>query len=115
MTAEQMTVTVLVASLTVQAIKFLWVGLGGQQKPGEGAMRVIAFVVSAALAFLWRSPVALPVPAADPVAFAIALVTAAGQIFIFAHLVYDVLLDKLLTGLDNLTLARLFKRPMLAP
>ena len=115
MTVEQMTVTVLVASLPVQAIKLLWVGIGRQPKPPEGVMRVIAFIVSAALAFLWRSPVALPAPTADPVAFAIALMTAAGEIFIFAHLVYDVLLDKLLTGLDNLTLARLFKRPMLAP
>ena len=115
MTPEQMTITVLVASLLVQAIKFLWVGVGGQPKPTEGAMRVIAFVVSAALAFLWRSPIALPAPAADPVAFTIALVAAAGEIFIFAHLVYDVLLDKLLTGLDSLTLARWFKRPMLAP
>jgi|SRR3990167_1310520 len=115
MTAEQMTVTVIVASLAVQAIKFVWVGLLSQPKPTEGAVRVIAFIVAAVLAFLWRSPIALPVPAADPVAFAVALVESALAIFIFAHLVYDVLLDKILTGLDALTLARLFKRPMLAP
>jgi branched-subunit amino acid transport protein len=115
MTAEQMTVTVLVAALVVQALKFLWIGVGKRPKPSEGALRAVAFVVSAILAFLWRSPIALPAPASDPVAFAIALVEAAAVILIFAHLVYDVLLDKILTGLDTLTLARLFKRPMLAP
>ena len=115
MTTEQMTVTVLVAALLVQAIKFVWVGLLKQAKPTEGATRLIAFVVSAALAFLWRSPIALPIPATDPVAFAIALMAAAGEIFLFAHLDYDVVLDKLLTGLDALTLARWAKLPMLAP
>ena len=112
MSAEQLMVTVLVSSGIVQAIKIVYVGLLKRPKPSKLVLQVLSLAVSVVLAYFWRSPVALPDPTADPMTFALALVTAAGTILTFSHLVYAALLENLLKGVDALAFQR---RGVLAP
>ena len=102
MDTTQLMVTVLVASGLVQAIKIIWVGLLKRPKPEKLTLQVLSFVVSVGLAYFWQSPVTLPDASANPSAFAIALVVAAGEIMVFSHLVYVALLENLLKGIDAL-------------
>jgi len=111
MTPEQTALLALVAVALVQAIKVLWMGLGGQPKPPAVVLQAIVFVISVALAFFWTPVGQLPVPAADPVAYALALLAAAGVVFLAAGGIYVVLLEALLKGLDG----ALFGRKVLAP
>lgn len=102
MTPEQLLLVAFVASALVAGIKFAWMGLFKQPKPGKIALQIIAFVVSIGLAFLWRVPESLPLPSVDLFAFVAALLAQVGAIFLVATGIYTVLLDKLLTGLETL-------------
>ncbi len=111
LTPEQTFVVMLATSGVVQGIKIVYIGLLKQPKPSVGVQRVLAFLVSVGLAYFWRSPVALPDPGVDPVAFGLALLTAASAVLGGAHLIYDVALDDILSGLGQ----ALFRRNVLSP
>jgi len=112
MTAEQIITVGIVASVIVQGIKIVWVGLAHKPKPNKVTFMIIALVTSTGLAYVWHGPVALPDPSVDLGAFAQALALAAAEVFGVAYVVYAALLEKLLAGFDML----LFKgRALLAP
>jgi len=112
MSPEQAALLALIAAALVQAIKIVWMGLAGQPKPPTVALQAIAFAISAVLAFFWTPLGELPVPAADPVAYALALLAAAGVVFLAASGIYVVLLEALLKGLDGALFGR---KKVLAP
>jgi hypothetical protein len=88
-----------VVTIIVQFIKYVWVGLLKKVKPSARVLSVIALVIAVAGAYFWRDPVALPDPSVDPVAFGTALLSAAGAIFAAAHFFYEFVLDKLIGSL----------------
>ncbi len=115
MTTDQAALMGLIAYAIVQVIKVFFIGLLGLPKPSKLVFAVIALAVSAVVAYVYTGPVTLPDPRVDPLAFAQALVAAAGAIFAYASAFYFFLLDRFLAGLDSVTFAVWARRRVLAP
>lgn len=112
LTGEQIITLSLVVWAVIQILSIIWCGLLKKPKPEKGIMRVIVFVIALPFAYFW-SGVAIPVPGDNPVVFAVALVTAAGEILIFSGLIYDYILKGVFEWIDTTVLRR--SDPLLAP
>lgn len=102
LTGEQAALIVFLATAIVQIINIVWVGLLKRPKPSIGSIRWVLFGTSLVLVYYW-SPIQLPTTE-DPMAFAVVLIGIALEIFVFAQIVYDKLLELVLGGLDRLVL-----------
>lgn len=108
LTDEQTLVLSLVAMAILQFLKIVWVGLLKRPKPSTGVMRWALAVIGIGFGVLWGG-VKLP-PLDDPMTFLTALVTLAGTVVIYAGLVYDYLVERILGWLDTAALrSRLLK------
>lgn len=87
----------LVATLIAQIIKVVWNRLG--KEISKVWITIIAFVVAVGLSAIWFRPV-LP-PIGDPMAYAIALISAATSVLGAAVAIYNVILEKLLQLIDT--------------
>ena len=107
LTSEQATLVVFLATAIVQLINIVWVGLLKKPKPSIGSIRWVLFGTAIVLAYFWN-PVQLPA-LDDPMAFGVALIAVALEIFVFAQIVYDKLLELVLGGLDKFVLTPIVK------
>jgi len=88
----------IIATLIVQFLAIVWVGLLKQPKPSKGIMRWIV----AGVAIIWGyfyADVTLP-SFDDPMLFIIALVEGLGAIVVIAHNAYEVILKPIMEWLD---------------
>jgi len=97
-TQEQ--IVVIVTALIVQAIKIIWVKLLGQPKPSVGRIRQLVFIVAIPLAY-FVGDFGVPSLGEDPMGFAVALIAAAGEVLVFAHVLYEAILKGVLSWLDR--------------
>ena len=97
---SQEQIIVIVTALIIQAIKIVWVGLLKLPKPSKGHTRLLVFVVSIPLA-LALGGFGIPEFGEDPMQFAIVLVTAAGEVLMFAHIFYEAILKGVVGWLDK--------------
>lgn len=101
LTAVQLMLLGLVATVLAQGAKLLLAKVGYDTT--RLVITIVVVVASVALAWFWMKP-EIP-PFTDPMQFATALLTAAGAVFAFATIIYNVLLAKLFELL-NWTKAR---------
>jgi len=87
----------LVATVVAQIIKIIWSRLGKQIS--KFWITIVAFVLAVIFSAIWFQPV-LP-PAGDPMAYALALLSAATSVLGAAVAIYNVLLEKLLQKIDT--------------
>ncbi len=112
LTGEQIVTLSLITLVIVQGLKIIWVGLLKKPKPGKGPMRVIVFVLSVPIGLLFSG---LTLPAlSDPMAFAQELIATAALVLVYSGLVYDYMLDGVLSFLDQPLVGRA-GRSILAP
>lgn len=83
------------ASVGTYLLTLIYRAIPGMDKPGDNALKTVAFVVSVVLAY-FVTPVDLPVLAGDPVAFSIALLAEATLVFKAAQQFYDRVLHALM-------------------
>ena len=107
LTGEQAAFVIFLATAIVQIINIVWVGLLKKPKPSIGSIRWVLFGTALVLAYFWN-PVQLPA-LDDPMAFGVALIAIALEIFVFAQILYDKLLELVLGGLDRLVLTPIVK------
>ena len=87
----------LVATVIAQIIKIIWNRLG--KEISKTWITIVAFVIAVILSAIWFRPI-LP-PVGNPMAYAIALLSAATSVLGAAVAIYNVLLEKLLQKLDS--------------
>lgn len=97
---SQEQIIVIVTALIIQAIKIIWVGILKKPKPSKGKTRFLVFIVSIPVGLAVGGFVA-PELGENPMQFAIALVAAAGEVLVFAHVFYVAILDGVLGWLDK--------------
>lgn len=97
---SQEQIIVIVTALIIQAIKIIWVGLLKKPKPSKGHTRFLVFLVSIPVGLAVGGFVA-PELGENPMQYAIALVTAAGEVLVFAHIFYEAILSGVLGWLDR--------------
>lgn len=97
---SQEQIIVIITALLIQAIKIVWVGLLKKPKPTKGHLRFLVFVVSIPVGLAVGGFVA-PELGENPMQYAIALVIAAGEVLVFAHIFYEAILKGLLGWLDR--------------
>jgi len=97
---SQEQIIVIVTALIIQAIKIIWVGLFKKPKPTAGHTRLLVFIVSIPVAFVFGG-FGLPELGEDPMQFAIALIAASGEVLMFAHILYEAILKGVLEWLDR--------------
>ena len=107
--AEDTIYLTLIATLIVQFLKIVWVGIFKQPKPSAGILRIVVFVVAVAWGY-FDAGVEMPVYE-DPMQFALALIEGVGLILIVAHNAYEVILKPVLGWLDS----KILRRAILAP
>ena len=98
LTQEQ--IIVIVTALIIQALKVIWVGLLKKPKPTAGQIRLLVFIVSIPVAFGFGG-FGLPEMSGDPMQFAITLIASAGEVLMFAHILYEAILKGVLEWLDG--------------
>jgi len=96
---SQEQIVVIVTALIIQAIKIIWVQLLKQSKPTKGQTRLLVFIVSVPLAY-FVGDFGIPPFGEDPMQFAITLIASAGEILLFAHILYEAILKGVLEWLD---------------
>jgi len=92
--------TVLIPWLIVVVIWIVSKLLGSAWKPPEVWLKILVFVVSVVLAFLW-TPKDLKVPL-EPGEFAMRLIVLALAVFKLAQIVYDYLWTPIMLNLDKI-------------
>ena len=97
LTQEQ--IIVIVTTLIIQGLKIIWVQLLKQPKPSAGVIRWIVFAVAIPLAY-FMGGFNLMIPTDEPMKFAMALIAEAGEILVFAHVLYEAILKGVLEWLD---------------
>ena len=97
---SQEQIIVIVTALIIQTIKIIWVGLLKKPKPTTGHTRLLVFVVSIPVAFAFGG-FGLPEVGENPMQLAIALVAVAGEVLMFAHILYEAILKGVLEWLDK--------------
>ena len=96
---SQEQIIVIVTTLIIQAIKIIWIQLLKQKKPSAGQTRLLVFAVAVPLAY-FVGEFGIPPFGDDPMKFAITLIAAAGEILLFAHVLYEAILKGVLEWLD---------------
>jgi len=96
---SQEQIIVIATALIVQAIKIIWIKLFQQPKPSKGKIRIFVFVVAVILAY-FLGDFGLPPIGEDPMKFAITLIASAGEVLLFAHVLYEAILKGVLEWLD---------------
>jgi hypothetical protein len=99
LTSEQVIYVTIIATLLVELLKFVlkkWKNI----KMSKLVVTIIVYVFSMILAYLFLAPI---IPAStDPIALTNSILQIALSVFAYATLVYNLLLDKVITGLGNL-------------
>lgn len=99
LTPEQVIYVTIIATLLVELLKFVlkkW----KQIKLTKFVITIIVYVLSMILAYFFLSP---SIPAStDPISLTNSVLQIALSVFAYATLVYNLLLDKVITGLGNL-------------
>ena len=93
-------IIVIVTAVIIQVIKIVWVNLLKKPKPSKAFTRLLVFVVSIPIGLLIGG-FGVPELGEDPFQFAIALVTMAGEVLIYAHVFYKGILAGVLEWLDK--------------
>ena len=97
---SQEQIIVIVTALIIQVLKIVWVGLFKQPKPTKGVTRFLVFAVSIPVALIFGGFVA-PELSENPMQYAIAIVAAAGEVLVFAHVFYEAILSGVFGWLDR--------------
>ena len=93
-------IIVIVTAVIIQVIKIVWVNLLKKPKPSKAVMRLLVFVVSIPIGLVIGGFVA-PELGENPMQYAIALVAAAGEVLLYAHVFYKGILAGVLEWLDK--------------
>ena len=105
LTGDQISALSLLTLIIIQVFKFVWVGLLKWRKPTKAQMRLFVFVLAVPIGLIF-SGLRLP-PISDPLEFAQALISTAGQVLVYSGLVYQFMLNDLLGWLDKPIVKRL--------
>lgn len=98
-------IIVIATAAIIQLLKIIWVKLLKKPKPSAGQIRWIVFIVAIPLAY-FMGGFNLMIPTEDPMKFALALIAEAGEILLFAHVLYEAILEGVLKWLDEKLLKR---------
>lgn len=93
-------IIVIAVAVIIQVIKIVWVNLLKKPKPSKAVTRLLVFVVSIPVG-LAIGGFGVPEVGEDPMQFAIALVTMAGEVLLYAHIFYKGILAGVLEWLDK--------------
>ena len=96
---SQEQIIVIATALIIQAIKIIWVQLLKQPKPSKGQIRWLVFIAAVPLAY-FVGEFGIPPLGEDPMKFAVTLIAAAGEVLLFAHVLYEAILKGVLEWLD---------------
>lgn len=107
---SQEQIVIIVTALIVQGIKIIWIGILKKPKPSKGTTRWIVFIVAVPLAY-FVGDFGVPPFGEDPMLFAVTLIASAGEVLLFAHVLYEAILKGVLEWLDS----KILKRKALAP
>jgi len=109
-------IVIIVTALIIQGFKIIWIGLLKKPKPSKGTTRLIVFIVAVPLAY-FVGDFGIPPLGEDPMQFAVTLIAAAGEVLLFAHVLYEAILKGVLEWLDKTVWAKIpiLKRVALAP
>lgn len=95
----------LIATAIIQGIK--WIGQLKGNPLAAKWVRLIVFIVSLGMGYIWIQP-AIPKPV-EPMEFLLALIAGLSAVGGAAKVIYDVLLERVLKGLDLIFQFRGFK------
>ena len=96
---SQEQIIVIATALIIQVIKIIWVQLLKKPKPSKGATRFIVFAVAVPLAY-FVGDFGVPAFSEDPMQFAITLIASAGEVLLFAHVLYVAISEGVFEWLD---------------
>lgn len=113
LTDEQTVILSLLVLVVMQFLKIIYYGLLKRPKLSAGQMRLVVFVLSVPIGYVFAE-VQLP-SFEDPMAFAQAIIVLASGVLIWSGLVYNYMLQDLLGFVDSKILRRDGKRAVLAP